>query len=119
MNAPDRVSGKSDREAHQEEFKKQLLQFYQCSDPINPNVAKCMVLNKYFSKSQITGSHIIRLEKRQQFLLMGLSRAEVWNVKNGLLLYKPIEEKFDSQDLVILFDYFFSNNLNYFLDISF
>ena len=92
------VSAKSDRERHHYDFKNALRTRYQCTDSSRPNVTKCMVLNFFFSTNDVIASHIVGLDDRRVCFSIGIE--DVWNPRNGLLLHRAIDKKFEAMELV-------------------
>ena len=73
-----------------------------------------MVLNYFFSTDDVVAAHLIGLTNMQSFAPLNLiAHRDLWNVKNGLLVYKDIEKKYESQDIVRYFVDLISNLLNY------
>ena len=98
--APKRKSTKSERKFNEVEFKKSLITRYNCTNPNNPTLLKCMVLNHYFSADTVIAAHVIGLESRVTLSALNLSQRDLWSERNGLLIYKDIEEKLGAQDIV-------------------
>lgn len=92
------VSTVSDRNKHQKEFKEKLRLRYECCNPENPAVTKCMILNHFFSTQNVTASHIVGLHERQLCAVLGFT--DVWGDRNGILLYKEIGKHFEHMELV-------------------
>jgi hypothetical protein len=90
----------SNREYHQNAFKVALANRYKCVHPENSNVLKCMVLNYFFSKHEVIASHIIGLNHSVSFAILKLPEAAVWSDRNGLLVYKAFEKKYEAHEIV-------------------
>ncbi len=73
---------------------------YQCTDLVDPNITKCMLLDTFFPTDGVIATHIISLKYRNNLSLLGLPFEDFWNVRNGLLLYSPIEKRFDDLEVV-------------------
>ena len=87
----------SDREGNQIQFKEDLRTRYCCIHLTNPNLTKCMVLNHFFSSDVVTAGHLVSLTDRHIAPLLGFS--SVWDEKNGILVYKPLDVKYGSLEL--------------------
>lgn len=113
LAVPEAQSTTSQRNHHQQKFKNELINYYQCGDPANMNKIKCMILNQFLNKSDVIASHIIPLEKASTLVLTGHSRTEKWSPRNGLLLYKPIDQAFENLQIVriLLRLYFLVNSV--------
>jgi hypothetical protein len=94
------VSNASDRGRHQTLFKQQLRIRYQCTDPQNPAVTKCMVLDHFFGTDVVKASHIVGLYERNICGVLGI--VNVWDPRNGLLLHTAIDKKFEAMEVVSL-----------------
>lgn len=92
------VSTTSDRDKHKDIFKRSLSLRYQCHDPANANVTKCMILNHFFSTEQVTASHIVGLYERQICATLGFT--DVWDPRNGILLFHEIDKCFENMEVV-------------------
>lgn len=101
---PKAISNTSDRNFHQEIFKDEMLTYYDCRHPTDINMAKCLVLNRFFPKNKVIAAHIVSLEEQDKILFVGLKPSDIWNKRNGLLLWEPIEKAFNSLDLAIIWD---------------
>jgi hypothetical protein len=102
--APKRTSTTSEREYHAVAFKNSLISRYECSHPSNSSLTKCMILNHYFSTNEVVAAHILGLTNSFSFAAVGLNyETDVWSDRNGVLVYKDIEKKYESQDIVSLF----------------
>jgi hypothetical protein len=100
MAAPKPTSTKSDRLEHQVAFKKSLIDRFECYHPKNRNVTKCMVLNHFFSTEDVIAAHLIGLTNLDSLLPLNLNRADVWSERNGVLVHREIEKKYESQEIV-------------------
>ncbi|KAG1708035.1 hypothetical protein DVH05_024720 [Phytophthora capsici] len=87
-------------------MKKQLVMEYECHDGKNENgdrMLLCMVMNIGLPSSVVIAAHIFRqehvrlIDHFEQF-------ADIDDVRNGLLLFKPIKSAFDDLDIAILVD---------------
>lgn len=92
------VSYATDRGHHQEDFKERLIQRYHCRSSDDPNVTRCMILNRYFRKSNVIASHIIGLEERNMCGMLGVD--DVWDERNGILIHRCIVKYFRNMNLV-------------------
>ncbi|KAG1708294.1 hypothetical protein DVH05_024974 [Phytophthora capsici] len=87
-------------------LKKLLVKKYRCDCGKNKNgdaTLLCMVLNVALPISVVMASHIFR---REHDHLKGhfVQIADIDDVRNGLLLFKPIESAFDDLDISFLVD---------------
>ena len=98
--APKRTSTKSERKFNEAELKKSLSTRYNCTNPNNPTLLKCMVLNHFFSADTVIAAHIIALESRATLSALSLSQRDLWSERNGILIYKDIEEKLGAQHII-------------------
>jgi len=102
-NRPQPSSTKTDRLHHQSKMKRDACILYNRTEPSKPNMIKCMVLNEYFSSKDICLSHIVGLRSQHILPIIGLSRADLWNPRNGLLLWREIEDYFEQLEVVSVF----------------
>jgi len=99
--SPKRTSNASDRKHHQRDFKEALRNRYACVDPTNPSTTRCMVLDIFLGTEVVIAAHIIGLTNRLSFSALNLnSDRDIWSDRNGLLVYKDFETKYESQDIV-------------------
>jgi hypothetical protein len=98
MSSATPVSSSSDRIRHQCEFKERLRDRYDCRDPNNGNVTKCMLLNHFFSTQTVIASHIIGLNEKQMCSVFGID--SIWDPRNGILLHSVIDKHFESMEIV-------------------
>jgi hypothetical protein len=85
------------------DFKQRLILFYQCQHSTNPNLVKCMMLNDFLNKKRVKASHIYKVST----LGIGLDdfnlvQPNLWNERNGLLLYTTIEDAFDRKEVCFM-----------------
>lgn len=97
---PKPISTSSARINHQKKFKSDLIQRYNCHHPSNPNIIKCMVLGQFFFTSEVIAGHILGLNQAESMNLLGLTRNDIWNPKNGVLWHSEIEKKYSAQEIV-------------------
>jgi hypothetical protein len=95
------VSTASDRVRHHDLFKDGLVARYNCSDPTNPTVTRCMLLGVFFCTSDVKASHIVGLYEQNVCETLGID--DVWDERNGLLLYKSVGKQFEAMGVVGLF----------------
>lgn len=87
------------------DFKTRLVAFYDCAHSSDDNLVKCLVLNQYFPKHTVIASHIWKHATEGEGLTdFNLKCADVSNVRNGLLMCKPIEQAFDVKGVCFLID---------------
>jgi hypothetical protein len=96
--SPKCTSTSSDRTFHQINFKKALRERYCYINEENPDVTRCMVLGVFFSSDVVIASHIIGLTNR--ISLSALNLNDIWSDRNGLLIYKEFEKKYENQEIV-------------------
>ncbi|KAG2760382.1 hypothetical protein Pcac1_g27649 [Phytophthora cactorum] len=100
LNVPSTTASRTQK------LKKQLVKKYKCDCGINQNgdsMLLCMVMNVALPSSVVIASHIFR---REHDHLKGhfVQIADIDDVRNGLLLFKPIESAFDDLDISFLVD---------------
>ncbi|RAW39182.1 hypothetical protein PC110_g4582 [Phytophthora cactorum] len=100
LNVPSTTASRTQK------LKKQLVKKYKCDCGINQNgdsMLLCMVMNVALPSSVVIASHIFR---REHDHLKGhfVQIADIDDVSNGLLLFKPIESAFDDLDISFLVD---------------
>lgn len=89
------------------DFKANLINFYQRFDPSDPTIVKCMILDVFLPKHIVIGSHIYKASTLGVGLEdFGLKQTDLFNVRNGLLLYESIEKAFDVKELCFLYNAF-------------
>lgn len=97
---------------NQQLLKQRLLSLSPAS---HASLARCMVLGLELSKSNVTGAHIFKYEWREfSSEIMGFD--DIDDVRNGLLLYKPLEWAFDTSRMVILWDVVAQSFVTHILD---
>ncbi len=97
---PRAPSGKSEREHHQADMKLAARTLYNCNDPLDASVIKCMILGSFFPSSKVTCSHIIGLRNRSSLARLGLSDTSLWDARNCLLLFHEFEPRFENLEIV-------------------
>jgi hypothetical protein len=94
--------GRSQHE--QQEFKERLINYYSRRGFFS-NKIKCMVTDEWHPMNHVIASHIWKQRTHgaglQVFLL---ERSDIISARNGLLLLKSIEERFDIKHLCIIYD---------------
>ncbi|ETO85918.1 hypothetical protein F444_00499 [Phytophthora nicotianae P1976] len=99
-NVPSTTASKTQK------LKKQLVKKYKCDCGRNKNddaMLLCMVINVALPSTVVIASHIFRREHddlKEHFVQI----ADIDDVRNGLLLFKPIESAFDDLDISFLVD---------------
>ena len=91
---------KSDRVSNQATFKEALRSRYNCINPSNPDTTKCMVLNAFFATNSVHAAHLVSISDRLVTKLLGFEN--VWDVRNGLLLYGDIDTYYGNLELVFM-----------------
>ena len=66
-----------------------------------------MVLNLELPKDQITASHIIGIKERNNLHLLGLDDDFLWSDKNGILVFKELEDAKEKFEVVCSTAYIF------------
>lgn len=86
-------------------FKSKLIKFYCCEHPTDNRLVKCMLLNDYLPKSSVIGSHIYKAATYGSGLEdFGLRVVDLWNERNGMLLYQSIEKAFDVKEVCFIYN---------------
>ncbi|PRP83244.1 hypothetical protein PROFUN_09456 [Planoprotostelium fungivorum] len=86
------------------EFKNSLISYYDRKDPRSSDI-KCMVLDKFYPRDRVCGSHIWKYATYGKGLdEFGLKEDDVNKERNGLLLGDGIEQAFDSKQLCFLYN---------------
>jgi hypothetical protein len=75
------------------DFKDNLCKFYGCYSR-KKSWVRCMLLDVAFPKSLVIASHLFRRSNEYLSLVM-MQISDIDDVKNGLLLFKPLEYAFD------------------------
>ncbi|KAG2766561.1 hypothetical protein Pcac1_g22129 [Phytophthora cactorum] len=100
LNVPSTTASRTQK------LKKQLVKEYECDcgrNQIGDSMLLCMVMNIGLPSSVVIASHIFRREHdrlKDYFVQI----ADIDDVRNGLLLFKPIESAFDDLDIAFLVD---------------
>ena len=95
--------------SEQKEFKDNLIAFYQRGVPQPAEKQsvrlKCMILDEVFQRDVVKAAHLWKDCTHGEGLeLFGLTHLDVGSPRNGLLLYKTIEEAFDNKRLCFLWN---------------
>ena len=89
------------------DFKAKLIRFYGRNHPTDSNLVKCMIINEYLPKNIVIGSHIYKASTYGSGLEdFGLKETDLYNERNGLLLYDSIEKAFDVKELCFFHNVF-------------
>ena len=99
-NLPHPSSTPTERNYHQTIWKNEMRTRYDCVDPADSSVTKCMLLDVFLPTSLVTAVHIISLNNRKALPMLGLHSEDIWSPRNGLFLLTPIENKFDNLEVV-------------------
>ena len=96
-------------EAEQQEFKKELINYYNRKpwvfDFVNKGKLKCMATDQWLDKSLIIACHIWKSSMHGDGLTkFGLERQDAISPRNGFLMLKDIERQFDRKHLCIVYD---------------
>ncbi|KAG2789509.1 hypothetical protein Pcac1_g944 [Phytophthora cactorum] len=100
LNVPSTTASRTQK------LKKQLVEKYNCDCGTNQDgdpMLLCMVMNIGLPSTVVIASHIFRREHdrlKSRFVQI----ADIDDVRNGLLLFKPIESAFDDLDIAFLVD---------------
>lgn len=90
----------------QEEFKKNLIKFYKRGRWWSKNIC-CMATGVWGSRDKVIASHIWKQYKHGVGLpKFGLHRQDATSPRNGLLLLRDIELKFDVKEICFVYDSF-------------
>ena len=90
--------------ARKEVFKYNLKQAYLChGKEENSGKTRCMLLDCYLPSAIVTAAHLFRRSNEHVAAeLLGIS--DIDDVKNGLLLFKPLEKAFDRFQIGFVYD---------------
>lgn len=89
------------RQQHQQVFRSELIERYKCQDRKRPQLLKCMVLNRYLPRKNVSAGHILHLEQPECFAPIGLNYAtDKFNSRNGVLWHEDIERCYGNQEVV-------------------
>jgi hypothetical protein len=95
--------------AEQTAFKNRLIEYYNRKETTffsTPRL-KCMILNRYFPSNVVIASHIWKNKMHGVGLSkFGLTVQDATSPRNGFLMLKMIEERFDIKDVCFLYDPF-------------
>ncbi|KAL3674322.1 hypothetical protein V7S43_000277 [Phytophthora oleae] len=100
LNVPSTTASRTQK------LKKQLVENYNCDCGTNQDgdsMLLCMVMNIDLPSTVVIASHIFRREHdrlKSRFVQI----ADIDDVRNGLLLFKPIKSAFDDLDIAFLVD---------------
>lgn len=97
---PRAQSGKTERDHHQVEMKREARTLYKCNHQSDPSKIKCMILRSFFPSSEVTCSHIIGLRNRSALQRLGLPDASLWDARNSLLIFHEFEQRYESLEIV-------------------
>ncbi|KAJ0390166.1 hypothetical protein P43SY_011543 [Pythium insidiosum] len=95
LDAPTSTSARSNH------FKENLCATYDCN--MGSGKLRCMLLDTALPSELVIASHLFR--RKNEFLsekLMGIS--DIDDVRNGLLLFKPLEHAFDHFQISFIYD---------------
>jgi len=105
MNSVEIMSSQSDRAFHLKKFEEEIANNYQCKDPVDSNVRRCVVTNHFHPiKFMCQAVHILPLSQRNKLKVVGMHPTEVWNWRNGLCLHREIDKRYEALDLVLNFN---------------
>lgn len=101
----------------QKEFKTRLIGYYNRQEKLAKKVTsfilgrksmlKCMILDEYFDRNVVIASHIWKNSMHGVGLpKFGLTVQDAMSPRNGFLMVKMIEERFDIKDVCFLYDPF-------------
>ena len=99
----------------QKAFKDDLIKYYRRNSfvpfsfvpfvPFVPQKVRCMVTNEWHHREDVIASHIWPSKTRGKGLpKFGLAISDLTNPRNGFLVLKDIEVKFDRKQLCFLYD---------------
>jgi hypothetical protein len=98
---PWEITSSQRTQSEQENFRKDLIQYYQCDD--GTGKIRCMLLNQHFQK-KVIAAHLIPCASKNTFEDIDLDPDALFNVRNGLMLYESIEKAFDRLDVCFWWD---------------
>ncbi|KAF0688196.1 Aste57867_20171 [Aphanomyces stellatus] len=84
------------------DFKANLCDFYDCYRRKKKWI-QCMLLDTSFPASIVTGAHLFRLSNEYLSNCM-MQISDIDDVRNGLLLFKPLEHAFDHFQISFIYD---------------
>ncbi|GMF21545.1 unnamed protein product [Phytophthora lilii] len=102
------VDSPTSTSAQSYDFKASLIRTYQCDmgtyqDDMENRMLRCMLLNTALPSGLVIASHLFR--RKNEYIsrkLMGFDNID--DVKNGLLLFKPLEHAFDHFQISFIYD---------------
>jgi len=89
-------------------FKTALIQYYRVAETNHGGAAhlQCMLTGQSFPRKSVTASHIWKKATNGKGLpAFGIDQDKIDDPRNGLLLLKGIEDKFDNKQLCFLYDF--------------
>ena len=95
LDAPTTVTIRDER------FKPKLIRFYECN--AGQGMLRCMLLDIAMPSNVVIAAHLFRRANEDLSALM-VGIEDIDDVRNGLLLFKPIEKAFDDRDLSFIYD---------------
>jgi hypothetical protein len=108
---PHASSNKSERNHHQIDFKNNLVLRYERQGS-DLGKLRCMVLNVELPRDQITAAHIIGIKERNVLQLLGLADDFLWSDKNGILVFKELEDAKEKFEVVCSTAYIFTFHMD-------
>ena len=93
------------------DFKTELKSTYTCD--LGDNIVRCMLLNIGFPSMVVIGSHLFR-RSNEHFAMELMNIENIDDVRNGLLLFRPLEKAYDNFDIsfICIKDEFFMKVFN-------
>jgi hypothetical protein len=91
----------------QAEFKEKLITTYACGAPDVDGIqwARCMATDTVLPRALVRASHIWKHSTGGEYLTeFGLSRKDVHNPRNGLMLAEAVEDAFDHKGVAFWYD---------------
>jgi HNH endonuclease len=81
--------------SRKQDFKEELCERYDCKRIVNGKTrVRCLLLDIHFPKGVVTAAHLFR--RSNQYIASTLMQIDdIDDPRNGMLLFKPLEEAFD------------------------
>lgn len=98
----DALSTDSDRARHREEFETNVAVGYSCiNQSTHPNMLRCVVTNQFHPQDLVCkGAHLLAVSEKRALPLVGLSKSDLWDSRNGLCVLRTIHKRFEDKELV-------------------
>ena len=111
LTRPHASSNKTERAHHQVEFKDNLVLRYK-RQGAGLDKLTCMVLGVELPRDQIIAAHIIGIKERNILQLLGLGDDFLWSDRNGILVFKELEDAKEKFEVVCSTAYIFTFHMD-------